>query len=1523
MEIIKRFTRPNLMVTPQTRRKRQPHSPMTQRFLAGIVAGFALAAAVAASGQTVGVGNLVYVDADRNGRFNSGDLPVPNVRVELYTEAQSVPGVPVAVRTTDSAGRFMFTGLAAGRYRLFLPPANFAPNAPLGYVVSIPGEGLDDGLDDDVGENGVDEAQPAVNGVRSVVFGLAAGTEPVNAPGTETGSGFSLDSVDDANVDLTIDFGFQSTRGRIGDRVWLDSNRNGLQDAGEAGLGGVRVQLFEWQSGEFVDSVESTSTGEYGFTGLPPGDYFVRFPTETYSADGMSMWRLTVPDAGSDDNVDSDGSLPDGETGRLIVPAGGNLRNVDGGYYFVNGGVGDLVWRDDNSDGEQSPGEPGLGGVTVTLLTSTGMIVAQQVTNPAGEYFFPEVPPGDYYLEVPLAAGSYRLTAPLQSSPLTDSDADQNTGRTAVFSVFSGVQDGTWDIGYAPSGATVEGSVWLDAAPGDGIRAGGEGLLTASGLSVALHVVGSPLPPRVVSVGANGRFVFTDVPPGNYQLAFPRYAGARNRLILTLQDQGASDAVDSDASPADGFTASFTVGAGGSVMRDAGYRPVALGLGNLVYIDRNDDGGFDAGEGVQNVRVELHGPWGSESEVPDMPSSGTPPAAFTLTSVAGTYYFEGLEPGWYLVSVPGSQFAAGAPLAGMVSMPGASLAADKADDSFDENGRDAVVPRLTGVSAVVQLVTAGAPALATGEDGWEAAWDDERGDADFDLTIDFAFVRGLSAGNLVFRDADGDSRFDAGEGVAGVTVEAWLSGTTPGQGTPAASVTTDADGGWLLSGLTPGSYLFHVPARNFAAGAALDGMVSLPGAGGDDAMDDGRDENGLDGTVPAVAGVSSVPVLLQFGSEPLGAGGEDGFRSAMDDAFDDAADLTIDFGFAPAFIPVAMGNRVWIEADGDGAFDAGEGVAGVPLQLFNAADDRQVAAPLATVLTAADGAWQMSGLRPGVYVVRIPPTAFAPGGPLHDVRSLPGTAADDGRDDHLPASDNGIDAELPALSGIVSIAIALVPGAEPEDATGEAGAGAAEDAGSDADADLTCDLGFYRNLPASFGAWRLLHGLPAGAGPLDDADGDGAPNVLEYALHQPPTGGPSPRRPFTMTVQPDGQRVDVSLTRNPAAADVTVTVEVLADLSLSPGGWAALTAPATETTTHPDGSVTLRWQGVQSAPGLTAAGGNVRVRVSGVGGAVAALPPLGWRERSMPVGFATGTQSFLKAALLAGRVESQSGSTLSLPAAAGNSSLATMLAGQAPLFLQVLSGPHAGHRFELTETATGAVTLVIDGASPLNTMPVPALTGATVSVRAHWTVGELFPAAAFLATNNPATSDRVLWHDGSAFQTMMPFDFGGGQRRWAWVNDPNITDRGAMPVPPGAAFFSQIRAGGLTLLASGEVPVAALALPLRAGLNFLGNPSPVAVSPAGLGLNAAGFAASTNPAAADSFLTWRGDRGAGATWDSCFLLDPAPDPAFWVNKADPFITDQTLVPLFRAGRGFFLQLRAARSGFQLRPGWTP
>ena len=60
--------------------------------------------------------------------------------------------------------------------------------------------------------------------------------------------------------------------------------------------------------------------------------------------------------------------------------------------------VGDLAWIDLNGNGIFDPGEPVVGGVTVTLHDSTGAIVGIAVTDSFGNYLFMNVDPGDYYV---------------------------------------------------------------------------------------------------------------------------------------------------------------------------------------------------------------------------------------------------------------------------------------------------------------------------------------------------------------------------------------------------------------------------------------------------------------------------------------------------------------------------------------------------------------------------------------------------------------------------------------------------------------------------------------------------------------------------------------------------------------------------------------------------------------------------------------------------------------------------------------------------------------------------------------------------------------------------------------------------------------------------------------------------------------------------------------------------------------------------------------------------------------------
>lgn len=97
-----------------------------------------------------------------------------------------------------------------------------------------------------------------------------------------------------------------------GDRVWIDTNRNGLQDTNEKGLNGVRVDLYRDNGDKKSDPVTDTlvtftvtSTGPegegfYRFGNIGKGRYFaVLTPGDDFG--------ITSPDRGADDEKDSDG----------------------------------------------------------------------------------------------------------------------------------------------------------------------------------------------------------------------------------------------------------------------------------------------------------------------------------------------------------------------------------------------------------------------------------------------------------------------------------------------------------------------------------------------------------------------------------------------------------------------------------------------------------------------------------------------------------------------------------------------------------------------------------------------------------------------------------------------------------------------------------------------------------------------------------------------------------------------------------------------------------------------------------------------------------------------------------------------------------------------------------------------------------------------------------------------------------------------------------------------------------------
>jgi len=104
--------------------------------------------------------------------------------------------------------------------------------------------------------------------------------------------------------------------------------------------------------------------------------------------------------------------------------------------------IGDYVWLDVNGNGQQDEGpDAGIAGVVVNLLNEAGQIIETTTTDADGYYFF-DVQPGTYTVEV--ASENFESGGPLEGLISTTGNSQTNTVVDANIL--------TYDFGYVPEG---------------------------------------------------------------------------------------------------------------------------------------------------------------------------------------------------------------------------------------------------------------------------------------------------------------------------------------------------------------------------------------------------------------------------------------------------------------------------------------------------------------------------------------------------------------------------------------------------------------------------------------------------------------------------------------------------------------------------------------------------------------------------------------------------------------------------------------------------------------------------------------------------------------------------------------------------------------------------------------------------------------------------------------------------------------------------------------------------------------
>lgn len=480
-------------------------------------------------------------------------------------------------------------------------------------------------------------------------------------------SGFTRETFFVDNIDLTVnipgsggdnvyqDFGFTNatlpSTGNIGARVWLDIDGDGVQDASESGLSGVKIDLYN-SVGTVVASTYTDPNGNYLFAGVTEGaDYRV------------AVDASTLP-AGLHTTYDEDGQtiFPDGDSGLFTLNTGTNHTTSDFGYMPTSGSysIGDTIWLDADGDGQQDVGEAGLSGVTVGLYAleaitvdgityAAGAQITTTTTNSAGNYLFTGLPEGAYRVVVnPDGSGDGQTPGAIYSShDLGDPDVRDGTGSSTADNETDVIlRDGrsNFDADFAyryagvdADGASIGDQIFYDLNGDGDFDSGSDSGI--SGVTVTLLDSGGN-PVATTITDNNGNYQFSGLPAGEFTISVTDGNNVLQGLTQT-SEPGTLDGGTACASCSSSNTLTIGLNSDNN-QQDFGFSYITSGggtgvIGDTIFLDTDNDG-YDANEGIEGITVRLYN---ASNQVIDE----------VVTDESGNYRFMNLPAGDYTVEV--------------------------------------------------------------------------------------------------------------------------------------------------------------------------------------------------------------------------------------------------------------------------------------------------------------------------------------------------------------------------------------------------------------------------------------------------------------------------------------------------------------------------------------------------------------------------------------------------------------------------------------------------------------------------------------------------------------------------------------------------------------------------------------------------------------------------------------------------------------------------------------------------------